>query len=213
MYNSLMVVDDFFEDPHYVRNKGISHLIDCHGDKIYGNFILNDGVDTHPGFRTKNFVDIDPDLDKYIGDKVSGIIGNDVFIGPLFYLASSVHECGLVHSDPSQMAGVIYLNENPPENSGTVLYDEIKSESLETSYKITTGYRNSAVTNNLDEIESFNKLKKEYNEEYFQPDCVVQNKFNRCIIYGGGKMHGAHNYFGDTIFNSRLVIAFHANIK
>lgn len=210
MYKSLMIVDDFFEDPHYVRNKGLSHLIECHGDKIMENSILNDDVNSHPGFTTKNFLDIDPDLNEDIADKVSEILGASVLMGPMFYLASSVHKCGLVHNDLSQMAGVIYLNENPPENSGTVLYDKIKPEPIEISRKLSTGYRSSAVTNNLDEIESFNKFKKEYNEEYFQPDCVVQNKFNRCIIYGGKRMHGAHDYFGKNIFDSRLVIAFSA---
>ena len=205
-----MVVDDFFEDPHYVRNKGLSHLIDCHGDKIMENSIINDDMNSHPGFTTKNFLDIDSDLNEDIVDKVSEILSVPVRMGPMFYLASSVHECGLIHHDLSQVAGVIYLNENPPENSGTVMYDKIKSEPIELSHKISTGYRNSAVTNNLDEIESFNKFKKECNETYYKPDCIVQNKFNRCILYNGTRWHGAHNYFGNTIFDSRLVIAFGA---
>ena len=213
MYNySLMIIDDFFEDPYSVRNSGISHLIDFHGDSITGNKIINDHIDTHPGFRTKNFVDIDPDLDNYIGDKVSEIIGNNVFIGPIFYLTSSIHECGLIHNDPSQIAGVIYLNENPPENSGTVLYDLTQDHSLERSQYLTDGYKSASTTQDLSEIEKFNIFKKECNEIHYSADCVVQNKFNRLILYNGRRWHGAHNYFGSTIFDSRLVIAFQGEI-
>jgi hypothetical protein len=217
MHNyALVVIDDFLEDPYSIRNAGISHLIDFHGDDITENEIINDGITTHPGFRTQNFVDIDPDLDEYIGSKVSEIIGNRVLIRPFFYLASAIHGCGLIHNDAAEIAGVIYLNENPPENSGTVLYeyaaDRKYVSDLKVQEDVESGYRSAITTQDLDEIKSYNKFKKECNEKYFQPDCVVQNKFNRCIIYGGRRIHGAHNYFGKNIFDSRLVLTFQGDI-
>tara|TARA_B100002019_G_C21117133_1_gene521439 strand:+ start:208 stop:840 length:633 start_codon:yes stop_codon:yes gene_type:complete len=206
--HNLIVVDDFFEDPYFFRNLGISQLHQTYGEQILGNPILNDENETHPGFR----VDINPELCECVVDKVCKIIDDSIRIGLIFYVASSVHKCGLIHNDTSKIAGVIYLNENPPEDSGTVLYDQIKEYSEEESDEMDTEYKKSTLTQDLNEIEKFNIFKKEYNEMHYKPDCIVQNKFNRCILYNGTRWHGAHNYFGDTIFDSRLVIAFQGDI-
>ena len=54
-----------------------------------------------------------------------------------YHLTTSIHEQGLIHNDdPTWIAGVIYLNPNPPKNSGTKFY-RIKKEYEETFEGIT----------------------------------------------------------------------------
>tara|TARA_R110000868_G_scaffold258129_1_gene515364 strand:+ start:2723 stop:3337 length:615 start_codon:yes stop_codon:yes gene_type:complete len=198
--NFLILIDNFFEDPQKIRNCGISDLIFNHRS------IINDDIGFYPGIRTKDLELINPDLNDTLKTKIEEMTQKEVVIRSQFHLTSSIHKWGLIHTDECvDIAGLIYLNENPPVDSGTILCDQI-----ETPPPIGKEFSESSTTQNLDDIREYAYYKQIYNQRYFKVNCTVQNKFNRFILYNANTKHAPHNYFGNDFIDSRLVLVFWA---
>tara|TARA_R110000744_G_scaffold315000_3_gene421977 strand:+ start:170 stop:694 length:525 start_codon:yes stop_codon:yes gene_type:complete len=140
MYSTI-IVDNFFPDPKVV-------LSFCEKIIKWDNPNENENW---PGVRSSNFIDINPDLHKYILHNILKMyFGNDykVEIGrsemrfhKIKYEDWLSHEKKetRIHQDPSDLAGVIYLNENiNDENTGTTLYDNNKQSLIKISNNFNT---------------------------------------------------------------------------
>lgn len=190
--NFYIIEDNFFKDPHRVRGYAIQSLMDKH------DCILNDSTNNYPGIRSE--------VPQSIADEIIFFINKSFQKKPKdfnsnFHITSRIHEVGLIHNDIKTFAGLIYLSENPPPKSGTILCipnDENKPPE---------GFHSASTTHNINVIERFADYKKEFNKN-FEIKVELENKFNRLVIYNGQQLHAPYHYFGNNLFNSRLVLVF-----
>jgi hypothetical protein len=195
----LEIIDDFFEDPYKVREIGLNLL------KFQHSCILNDSGNNYPGIR----VQCPPEINNYIKEKIKHLLNKKILkFNSAFHITSSIHECGLIHKDGERLAGLVYLNENPPKDSGTILCDKIYE-----NFEYTSRFNEAASTRDINFIRSFANEKKIFNKKNFTINTTVENKFNRFILYDGQQYHAPHNYFGNNLFNSRLVLVFWVNVE
>jgi hypothetical protein len=215
---NLVLFDNFFKDQYSVdsvREFGLSQFID--------KDLINDDVENYPGIRSELLHIINPKLHEYIKFKViEPILSFSEYkenfkdkceLTIRYHLTTSIHECGLIHRDSNwnennsenlTFSGVIYLNPNPPKNSGTKLFRKncLNKPGVPSSKFF------SFTTKNKDIILSFNKEKIEYNTKYFDFEYEVQNGYNSAVIYPGHYYHAPDQYFGEGLEDSRLVIVF-----
>ena len=199
--NSLTLIDNFFEDPDEVRSRGLSHLISQHHN------IINDDFGFYPGIRTKDLKEIDVDIYDAIKSELEKYLQSKIEVDMSYHLTSEIHKTGLIHiDDGAEFAGLIYLNDYAPEDTGTILCDKI-----EDPCPLGNKFYNASTTQSFDEILDFARYKSVYNRKYFRINCTIQNKFNRFIMYDSRGYHAPHKYFGDNLFDSRLVLVFWLN--
>lgn len=215
---NLILFDNFFEGQFSVDNVrefGLSQFVD--------KDLINDNFDNYPGIRSKSLCIINPKLYEYIKFKVIEPIlnfsehkenfKNKCELTIRYHLTTSIHECGLIHRDSVWnennsenlvFSGVIYLNPNPPKNSGTKLFRKncLNKPTIPSSKFL------SFITKDKDIISSFNKEKIEYNTKYFDLKYEVPNVYNTAVIYPGYYYHAPDQYFGEGLEDSRLVIVF-----
>lgn len=188
------VVDDFYDNPHDVRELALSQ-------KFYPN---DDG--RWPGARTQQIHTIDEYLFNHFCEKILSIFYNinDILnykISTSFQKIKPFHSDkynplnrGFIHRDGTLFGGVVYLDLDPEEMTGTSIY---------------TFRRKWYCNNKLDNISNDIKFKKYGGEELTNDDISiwdesrsqyfesvrVENVFNRCILFDGNNHHGVP-YFG-----------------
>ena len=195
----LEIIDDFFEDPYKIREIGLNLLKSQH------SCILNDTGNNYPGIR----VLCPPEIMDYVKGKIEHLLNKKILkFNSAFHITSSIHKCGLIHRDGERLAGLVYLNENPPKDSGTILCDKKYK-----NYEDIEGFQEASSTRDINFIRYFGNQKKIFNEKNFTINTTVENKFNRFILYNGAQQHAPHNYFGNNLYNSRLVLVFWANVE
>ena len=195
-----IVEDNFFENPYSIRDEALKSIAERN------SCILNDEIPNYPGARGKTSIEVRNNVFGWIENKMGIKVGA---CSLAYHITSRVHGLGLIHADfpPWQYAGVIYLNENPPENSGTIfckLLPEIEP-TLE-------NFKSASTTKDLDTIKRFIEYKENYNNSYYEIELEIENKFNRLILYEGSTYHAPRYYFGNNLFNSRLVLVFWFNL-
>ena len=223
-----ILYNDFFNQeftPDEVRNRGLNMFKNSN--------LITDKYDCSPGIR-KN---VPPDIQEYIKEKVSDsvsillehekipVVKNAQF-DILYNLTTSIHKQGIVHEDEDHsIAGVIYLNPNPPKNSGTKFYRKKKeyegdnwTDSLHWQQKkqlATMVYRMRAVFVTEDEelLANFGRETEYYNKTYYEEEKNIENVYNSLILYPGKYHHSAGQYFGETLEDSRLSIVIFANVN
>lgn len=208
---NLFLDENFFENKfsvEQVREFGLSQFI--------GKNLINDTCQNYPGVRSGSLHKIYPELYEYIFNKIAYPITKlsklcDIKIKEnynlsiQYHLTTSVHECGLIHSDNSHIAGVIYLNPNPPPNSGTKIYSP-KKEFVKFTKKQNKNFNLASSTTDLKIISEFCKEKKEYNQKCFNLEYDIVNRYNSIVLYPGRYWHGPCEYFGKSLEDSRLSI-------
>lgn len=108
---NLLVIDDFYVDPDYVRNFALNQEF-----SVKGNF---------PGLRTKSFFteDVKKAIEYYMqfAGKITNTYEKSGYTGA-FQIATAADRTW-IHSDPYNMwAGVCYLTPNAPYTGGTGLF-------------------------------------------------------------------------------------------
>jgi hypothetical protein len=198
------VIDDFFENPHYVRELGLKtatqifalprspHLRfrgkrSCHlskiDEKIYKKIII---------YLCKACLGINFDENKY--KSVESKCG--------FQLTDGTWTEGWVHHDGCIITSIIYLNENPPINTGTAVYIP-KHPAVGPLHVVFQKESNSDPA--LRVSEEHDRKRKENNDQFIET-VTVQNVFNRHVSFLGNQWHRGVNHFGDTDETSRLTI-------
>lgn len=215
---NLVLFDNFFKGQYSVdsvREFGLSQFVD--------KDLINDNFDNYPGIRSILLHIINPKLHEYIKLKVIEPIlsfseykknfKNKCELTIRYHLTTSIHECGVIHRDSVWnennsenlvFSGVIYLNPNPPKNSGTKLFRKncLNKPAIPSNKSL------SFITKDKNIISSFNKEKIEYNAKYFDLEYEVPNAYNSAVIYPGHYYHAPDQYFGEGLEDSRLVIVF-----
>jgi hypothetical protein len=210
----LAIFNEFFQENisvDEIRKLGLSQLENKN--------LVNDEVKNYPGVRSKDIVNIDDEIPKYIASKIGGAVSQlcdsenikikgAYDLHSYYHLTTSIHELGLIHTDARQshFSGVIYLNPTPEKNSGTNIYIPKKEVVREISFL--KNFENANTTQDEKIISSFCREKIKYNESNFEVDYVIPNEYNKCILYPAHYWHSPDRYFGQGLDDSRFCITF-----
>lgn len=191
------IIDNFFEAPAAWRAFALAQ--EFHKSK--------DG--TWPGLRTDFLNAIDDSMfetfAKKLLDNLPGFAGFSS-LKASFHLIDDSYGQGWVHDDdPTYSAvGVVYLNKNAPIGSGTTIYSDKYDPDADTYRQYANQDLLFADTDQRTALEE--KRKEQRNK--FKPNLIIENVFNRCIIYDPRAWHSPNNFFGKTKEDSRLTLVF-----
>lgn len=190
------IIDNFFESPELIRDYALS-------------LDFSKGIGNYPGIRTDGLNNINEKLFHLILNKVYsiffGINDNIKITGKAsFQLINDYFENGWFHqdSDDSHIAGVVYLNPQAPLNGGTIIGQSIKKFNVDDCKARNDFYDNKEI--NLDQ---YRKIRDNFND-CFEDTLIVNNVFNRALIYDSKKFHRENKFFGKTKEDSRLTLVF-----
>lgn len=199
---SLIVLDNFLEIPSVVRQWAIkqNYYDSKEYTKMHGKFT------DWPGKRTNHVFDLDQMYANIVLSKISAL--SSMFFGvkspgikSYFQLTTKQDGHSWVHQDSDvSVAGILYLNPDPPSNSGTTLYKCKDPSRWESYMKDSAGYETLKTINENDNPELYKSI--------FEPVDVVGNVFNRLIMYSGNQYHKSNNYFGENAEDGRLTQVF-----
>ncbi len=189
------IVDDFYPNPDEIRANALSL------DFVEGK---QSSKRSHPGTRATN-----PNYTNmvYLRNRFQSITGKNIVVfkhqssnGAFNLGYTEEHYFNWIHGDHTVdrghdtkfWAAVIYLTPNPPRNSGTVLVEDVETKSIKQYQKVVKG---PSFKNNY--FDGINAL--------WKPHVVVENKYNRCLIYDGTYFHAPTvSSFGNNKETGRL---------
>ena len=189
------IVDNFLEAPALWRYFALKQEF------------ITDEVSNFPGKYTKTLQELNNNLFHSFADKLIHHLQGYTHFQELqvtFRLADETFGTGWLHHDDPKfnVAGLVYLNMNPPPNSGTIFYT-LKQETLKNYEEFKFAEFSSEPTQRL----SFEKHKDEQ-KSYFKRNMTVHNVLNRCVLYSPLVWHSADKFFGNSDQTSRLTINF-----
>jgi hypothetical protein len=183
--NMIHIKDNFFKNPDAVRSFALKQ-------KFY-NPLTGPHLDSNfPGKRSDFLNRISNDIFMELTQGIYKLfdLPSDTFSFTMSSFQICTEEDGesWVHRDsviwePTNV-GVVYLTPDPPENSGTLLYE------------VPENYSDDEPRSNFDFV-----IKKR-----------LDNKYNRLVMYDPYELHKSDTYFGSDLHNGRLFIAFFMRI-
>ncbi len=187
MKKSIVVVDDFYDNPMTIRNFALNQNFN-----ITGNY---------PGHRTESL--INEEAEEKLSSIVKGNWGDDVdfprhegsYQG--CYQHAVAWEKSWIHYDHwNEYACVIYLTPEAPLHTGTALFR----------------HKATGITEKPDNDALCERLLSD-GRDYTKWDITdrVGNVFNRAIVYPGNKFHSSLEYFGFDKYTGRLFQTFFFN--
>jgi len=205
-----IIIDNFFETPSIIREFALSQ-----------NFSKNQNGNW-PGYRTDPVNCIDIQFYRTFSNKLFSLFTPyssefDFTLDAHFQYIDSSFRKGWVHCDTYvkyDFAGVVYLHPDPPENTGTCIYDITDRTDEYTKWEDITNLKIHYMSENCteDERNKIDPLRDEYNS-IFKIQDVCCNKFNRCLIFSASQQHSEQNFFGTTKYDSRLTLPFFGKIN
>lgn len=176
--NSVFIVDNFYEDPYAVREFALNQEYENNPDNYgyVGRRTINQFFP--PGIKERFEEIIGEKITKWETHGYNGRFQYNVAGQPLVY-----------HCDDQKWAGLIYLTPDAPYQAGTRLL----------------AHKKNRVRFNKDP-----KIMDCFTQETFLDGTPfetvdhVGNVFNRLVIYRGGLIHAASEYFGHNIETGRL---------
>jgi hypothetical protein len=182
---NLIVVEDFYTNPHEVREFALKQTFKATG---YA-----------PGYRTAQFLneEIRLQLQQILLPYVGNITSYASSCGCFNYTTAACMKNWrgpLVHTDASVgWAGVLYLTPDAPINSGTAIY------------------KNKRLNESVFDKKDYNTVGAEWDDwTKWELQDMVGNKFNRLVLYRGNNAHAPfqQNHFGYDIHTGRMTQVF-----
>jgi len=176
----LFVVDNFYEDPLAVRNYALSQY-----------FFDDEG---YLGMRTRKqffFDGVKERFEKIINKKI--LSWEEQSMNGRFQTCKAGTPL-VYHCDQQKWAAMVYLTPDAPIECGTSFY----------RHKQTKKHHNSQFYNNNDDLTAVFNQKTFLDKTPYEMVDTVGNVFNRLVIFDGGLIHAASEYFGWDIPSSRL---------
>jgi hypothetical protein len=176
----LFVVDNFYEDPLAVRNYALSQY-----------FFDDEG---YLGMRTRKqffFDGVKERFEKIINKKISS--WEEESMNGRFQTCKAGTPL-VYHCDQQKWAAMVYLTPDAPIECGTSFY----------RHKQTKKHHNSQFYSNNDDLTAVFNQKTFLDKTPYEMVDTVGNVFNRLVIFDGGLIHAASEYFGWDIPSSRL---------
>lgn len=176
----VFVVDNFYENPDEVRQFALSQSF--HDDEGY------------LGMRTRKqffFDGVKERFETIIGEKINDWETEDMN-GRFQTCKAGVPL--VYHCDAQKWAGIVYLTPNAPVNCGTSFY----------MHKETKRHHNSQIDWDAGEGNKVFNQHTFLDRTPYEMVDTVGNIYNRLVIFDGGLIHAATEYFGWDIPSSRL---------
>jgi len=185
------VVDNFYKNPHEVREFALSQV-----------YFPGEGA---VGYRTRKqflFEGVKEKFEQTIGLTIiehteNGQGWSDRGINGRFQ-SCTPNDPLVYHCDSQRWAGMIYLTPNAPPQCGTTFFRHRETKirhNQEIDWEAGQG------------IQVFNQNTFIDGTPY-EPVDIIGNVFNRLVIFDGGLIHSASEYFGWDISSSRLFHMF-----
>ena len=176
----LWIVDDFYADPHAVREFALQQEFEPNlnyykGSRSNQQYIV-------PGTKEA--------FEKVIGKKITNWTETHGMCGRFQYCTAE--DALVYHCDGQTLAGMIYLTPDAPYSCGTSLF----------AHK-DTKLRNENDFGNINVFEG-----GYYDKSKFEVVDTAGNIFNRLVIFDAKCIHSANEYFGTNLTNSRLFHLF-----
>mgnify|MGYP003642447533 CR=1 FL=1 len=176
------IIDDFFENPHKVREYALGQM---YWDKGHGGI----------GWRTrKQFIF------EGVKEKIEDTMGCKITNWAEKYGACGVFQSGfcsgnvpplVYHADEQQWAAMVFLTPNAPFETGTKVVANKKSKIYHTSQ-----------SDNI--FDYFPQQETFVDGTLFEDVDTFGNVYNRMIIFDGKSIHSSMGYFGHNIETGRL---------
>lgn len=185
--NSTHVIDNFFND--------IQPIIDL------GNSLEYHNNEAWPGLRTDNLLQINNTLAVEFAKFFAKNIADKVFYGlSKFEIDVRFHKndlynvdeanCGWIHNDDIDFAGLVYLNDEEPNMStGTSIFDKTLSKDFEAE-----DYESRKELNLKKNVTDQYLKDLQNNRSQFSETINVGNKFNRLVAYDATQWHRPNSY-------------------
>jgi hypothetical protein len=188
------VIDDFYTDPYAVRECALSQKFNPNTDNRW------------PGARTDPIDTFNEDLFYHFCGKILSLFYSmdeikNYKVDTYFQLIKPFHpektnknNRGFIHQDETLFGGVVYLDPDPEERTGTSIYtpktkwwhpSKLDGQANNIKFKKYAGN-----PLNDEDMETWDKSRDQYVES-----IRVENIFNRCILFDGNNHHGVP-YFG-----------------
>jgi Family of unknown function (DUF6445) len=208
LHDEILIKENFFDDPLYVRNIALS--------SAYTPCDFSIKTSIYSGFRAEIRK---REIISNFKQKLQSCLKKEIsYLTCKFHLNPSVSMQGFPHNDSdlkNSFAGVVYLNEFVPiQNSGTTIYEDLPEQKVVEDYIEDYRFKMEIVySTSLNPQNSF-KLKfsdecLQFKENILTPIVKVDNIFNRLVCYPSRVLHSPGLYFGDEKGNSRLTFVFH----
>lgn len=191
---SITVVDNFYNDPDFVRNFAINNLSyktsDYHKGKRSERFILN-------GTKEK--------LEEIMGKKLANWNHNQYANGVFQFCTKD--DPIVYHSDTQTYAGAVYLTPNAPLRSGTSTYKSAITGAMRFNPEEMSSERfKSTFSHGGSEINFYDNSTLEVVDS-------IANVYNRLVIWDGRAIHAGNGYFGSDINDSRFFQLFFFDLE
>lgn len=181
---TMIVCENFYEDPHAVREYALS--------------LEYEESDYHRGKRTAAphiFSGTKEKFEQLLGKKITNWSETYGMCGRFQYCTAE--DALVYHSDVQQWAAVVYLTPDAPYETGTSLLAHKKTRARHcTDPNVSQAWQETAPTGLYLDGTPWDEIDK------------VANVFNRLIIWDGHCPHSASKYFGFTKETSRLFQIF-----
>lgn len=186
-----IVIDDFYENPDYVRDFALKQEF-----KVRGNY---------PGQRTESF--LNDSIKKKLQEILYPYAGNITdwggeYTGSFQYTVAA--DRSWIHSDSTtDWAAVLYLTPDAPLSAGTGIFKHKSSGLMNWDYR------------NNDPQYKMTAPPGEDHQDMTKWDMVDKfgNLYNRLIMYRADNYHMSLDYFGSNKENGRLFQVFFFNTE
>ena len=191
---SLIVVDNFYENPDYVRQLALKEKMRTGG--LGKGYMGSRSVDFFFAPQMKEVFEeiLRGEISNwYDGNYCNGVFQFCVKGDPLVY-----------HCDGQDWAGAIYLTPDAPYNTGTSFFASKRNK------------QRGGIGSSFDCDVVFSPEKDEdpfLNPNLYEKVDEVGNIYNRLVLWDARLIHAASEYFGDKPENSRLFHLFFFNLK
>jgi hypothetical protein len=197
---SLIVVDDFYSQPDKIRTAAC----DCEWLKPEALGPKFPGIESRRSFYSTSVVN---EFEALANCRIR--VETTTLPFGVFSLGLEQHlRHRVVHVDPCEWTGIVYLTLPEHCKGGTALYRHVSTGLTKTPDREqleALGYRSE---------EEFNSKVFEpdqVREEAWREDIVVGMKYNRLILFRANSFHASTGYFGKTIQDARLIQLFFFN--
>ena len=193
MYQSLIVIDDFYPDPEEVRRAALG----CAYPEV-------SGPPTFPGRNARQKFTpqgMDQAVSQVLGEPVAGDPNPDTTHGKFRITLAADKSRYLVHADPTDLTwvGVVYLNLPEQCRGGTAFFRHkgLNSDRTPLTREELAAYGPASVAELLSQDGN--------DPDKWQHLMTVPMRFNRLILYRPWLWHSAGEVFGTSLEDGRLI--------
>lgn len=181
----IFIVEDFYDNPDEVRDFALQqeYVEGGFGRGFIGRRSMYQFL--FPGLKERFEGIIGKQINEWETQGMNGRFQNCYSGEPLVY-----------HCDDQKWAGLIYLTPDAPPQCGTTLFRHKETKIRH---------------NNQEGIMNCFSQKTFLDKTPYEPVDVIGNVYNRLVIYNGGFIHAASEYFGSDMNDGRLWHMFFFN--